>query len=128
MVVIDRYRKSPNKVEFFADPAQRMGARPNRKAVFARTTIYSDRDQIKKMSLGYSDEVTVFLNGQPLFTGRSAYHYRDPGFLGIMDVEDDSVYLNLKRGRNEIVLSVAEYYGGWGFICRIDDPQGVKLE
>lgn len=128
MVVIDRYRKGPNKVEFFTDPSQRVGARPNRKVVFARTTLYSDRDQIKRMSLGYSDEVTLFLNGQPVFTGRSAYHYRDPGFLGIMDVEDDSVYLNLKKGRNEIVLSVAEYFGGWGFICRLDDLQGVKLE
>ena len=128
MVVIDRYRRGPNKGQFFTDPSERLGARPGRKVVLARTTIYSDRDQIKKMSLGYSDEVTVFLNGQPMFTGRSAYHYRDPGFLGIMDVEDDSVYLNLKKGRNEIVLSVAEYFGGWGFICRIDDPQGVKLE
>ena len=128
MVVIDRYRRGPNKGQFFTGPSERLGARPGRKVVLARTTIYSDRDQIKKMSLGYSDEVTVFLNGQPMFTGRSAYHYRDPGFLGIMDVEDDSVYLNLKKGRNEIVLSVAEYFGGWGFICRIDDPQGVKLE
>jgi hypothetical protein len=128
MVVIDRYRRGPDKLVSFSNPAQRVGARPERKVVFARTTVYSDRDQIKKMSLGYSDEATVFLNGRALFTGRSAYRYRDPGFLGIMDVEDDSVYLNLKKGRNELVLAVAEYFGGWGFICRVDDPQGLKLE
>jgi hypothetical protein len=45
-----------------------------------------------------------------------------------MDVEDDSVYLNLKKGRNEIVLAVAEYFGGWGFICRIDEPQGLTFD
>jgi hypothetical protein len=73
MVVIDRYRRSPSRGGVFSDPSQRVGARPGRKVVFARTTVYSDRDQLKKMSLGYSDEVTVFLNGQPLFTGRSAY-------------------------------------------------------
>jgi hypothetical protein len=128
MVVVDRYRRGPSVLLSFSDPAHRVGARTERKVVFARATIYSDRDQIKKMSLGYSDEVTVFLNGQPTFTGRSAYRYRDPGFLGIMDVEDDSVYLNLKKGRNEIVLALAEYFGGWGFICRLDDPQGIKLE
>lgn len=128
MVVIDRYRRSPDKGGVFNDPAKRVGARPERKAVFARATLYSDRDQLKKMSLGYSDEVTVFLNGRPLFTGRSAYRYRDPGFLGIMDVEDDSIYLGLKKGRNDIVLGVAEYFGGWGFICRIDDPRGVRFE
>lgn len=128
MIVIDRYRRGPNKGQSFSDPSQRTGARPGRKVIFARTTIYSDSDQVKKMSLGYSDEVVLFLNGQPLFSGRSAYRYRNPGFLGIMNVEDDSVYLKLRKGRNEVVLSVAEYFGGWGFICRIDDPQGIKLE
>lgn len=128
MVVIDRYRRSPSIVRFFAEPSERVGKREGRKVVFARATIYSDRDQIKRMSLGYSDEITVALNGKPVFTGRSAFRYRDPGFLGIMDVEDDAVYLDLKKGRNEIVLALADYFGGWGFICRIDDLQGVKLD
>lgn len=128
MVVIDRYRKGAGVIQFFAAPGSRVGKRPGRKGVFARTTVYSDRDQVKKMSLGYSDEVTLFLNSQPVFTGRSAFRFRDPGFLGIMDVEDDTVYLNLRKGKNEIVLGVAEYFGGWGFICRFDDIQGVRLE
>lgn len=127
MVVIDRYRRGAGVVQFFATPDARIGKRPGRKGVFARTMVYSDRNQIKKMSLGYSDEVTVFLNSQPLFTGRSAFRFRDPGFLGIMDVENDTVYLNLRKGSNEIVLGVAEYFGGWGFICRLDDTQGIRF-
>lgn len=128
MVVIDRYRRSPGIVRFFAEPSERVGKREGRKVVFARTVIYSDRDQVTKMNIGYSDEVTVFLNSKPVFTGLSAFRYRDPGFLGVMDVENDAVYLDLKRGRNEIVLSLADYFGGWGFICRIDDTRGVKLD
>ena len=128
MLVINRYRTSAAKVPFFSDPSERTGKREGRRAVFARATIYSDSNQIKKMSLGYSDEVTVFLNSKPVFTGKSAFRFRDPGFLGIMDVEDDAVYLNLKKGRNEIVLGLADYFGGWGFISRIDDPRGIKLE
>ena len=128
MVVIDRYRRSPSIVRFFAEPSERVGKREGRKVVFARTVIYSDRDQVTKMNIGYSDEVTVFLNSKPVFTGLSAFRYRDPGFLGIMDVENDAVYLDLKRGRNEIVLAVADYFGGWGFICRLDDTRGVKLD
>jgi hypothetical protein len=128
MVVIDRYRRSPGIVRFFAEPSERTGKREGRKAVFARTTIYSDRDQVTKMSLGYSDEITLFLNAKPVFTGFSAFRYRDPGFLGIMDVENDAVYLDLKKGRNEIVLALADYFGGWGFICRIDDTRGIKLD
>ena len=127
MVVIDRYRRSPSIVRFFSDPSERTGKRQGRKVVFARTTIYSERDQIRRMSLGYSDEVTVFLNSRPVFTGKSAFRFRDPGFLGIMDVENDAVYLNLKKGRNEVVLAVADYFGGWGFICRIDEMRGIKI-
>jgi len=127
MVVIDRYRRSPGIVRFFAEPSERTGKREGRKVVFARTALSSDRAQIKRMSVGYSDEVTVFLNGRPVFTGKSAFRFRDPGFLGIMDVENDAVYLDLKKGRNEIVLAVADYFGGWGFICRMDDMRGIKL-
>ena len=128
MVVIDRYRRSPSIVRFFAEPAERTGRREGRKFVYARAVIHSEREQVKRMSLGYSDEATVFLNSRPVFSGRSAFRYRDPGFLGIMDVENDAVYLDLKRGRNELVLAVADYFGGWGFITRLDDTEGIRLE
>lgn len=128
MVVIDRYRRSPSIVRFFAEPGERTGKREGRKVVYARAVIHSERDQVKRMSFGYSDEATVFLNSKPIFTGRSAFRYRDPGFLGIMDVENDAAYLDLKRGRNELLLAVADYFGGWGFIARIDDMSGVRLE
>jgi len=126
MVVINRYRRSPDIVPDFSTLANRTGNRTGRKVVFARTTVASDRDQIKKLAIGYSDEITVFLNGKPVFHGNSAFRFRDPSSLGIMDVENDAVYLNLKKGRNEIVLAVSEYFGGWGFICRMDDVPGQK--
>src|SRR4030095_14941039 len=103
MVVIDRYRKSPSVVPLFLKPTERTGKREGRKVVFARAVVYSDRDQKKRMSFGYSDEATVFLNSEPVFTGKSAFRFRDPGFLGIMNVENDAVYLDLKKGRNEIL-------------------------
>ena len=31
--------------------------------VLARTTIQSDKDQVKKLIFGYSDEVSIFLRG-----------------------------------------------------------------
>jgi hypothetical protein len=64
---------------------------------------------------------------KPIFTGKSAFRFRDPGFLGIMDVENDAVYLDLKKGRNEIVLGVADFFGGWGFVCRVDDLLGIDI-
>jgi hypothetical protein len=76
---------------------------------------------VKKLYIGYSDDVTVFLNGNVLFRGRSAQNFRDPAFLGIVDSENDAVYLPLRQGRNELILAVSELGGGWGFICRLTD-------
>ena len=91
--------------------------------VYARTRIDSERDQTKKLYLGYSDDVSVFLNGAILYRGRSAQNFRDPGFLGIVNPENDAVYLPLKKGRNELMLAVSELGGGWGFICRLEDME-----
>ena len=91
------------------------------KVLYARTTINSDRDQVKKLEIGYSDEVSVFLNGKILYRGRSAQSFRDPGFLGIVNPENDAVYLPLKKGSNELILALSELGGGWGFICRLVD-------
>src|SRR5437773_10239964 len=92
---------------------------------YARTTIDSDPDQLNELNGGYSDDVSVFLNDEILYRGRSAQRVRDPGFLGIVNPENDAVYLPLKHGRNELMLAVSELTGGWGVICRFDNMEGV---
>jgi len=74
-----------------------------------------------KFSLGYSDDVTVFLNGKPWFSGISGYKSRDPSFVGAVGLYD-TVYLPLQKGLNEIFLIVTESFGGWGFMGRTDPP------
>ena len=76
---------------------------------------------MKILTIGYSDDVSVFLNGRILFRGRSAQNFRDPGFLGIVNPENDAVFLPLRRGGNDLTLAVSELGGGWGFICRLAD-------
>jgi hypothetical protein len=123
-VVIYRYREAPHpRVTFQGDFSKRLEPQPGMKVVYARTSIDSDRDQVKKLFIGYSDDVSVFLNGKVLWRGRSTQGFRDPGFLGIVNPENDAVYLPLKKGSNELVLAVSELGGGWGFICRWADPQ-----
>ncbi|MGC2111163.1 MAG: hypothetical protein WA655_16725 [Candidatus Korobacteraceae bacterium] len=119
-VVLYRYREAPHPVVTFqTDFSTRLQPQPGMKVLYARTTIESDRDQVKKLYIGYSDDVSVFLNGQILYRGRSAQGFRDPGFLGIVNPENDAVYLPLKKGSNELMLAVSELGGGWGFICRL---------
>jgi len=122
LVVIYRYREAPHlRVSFANDFSKRLEPQPGIKLVYARTSIDSDREQVKKLYLGYSDDVSVFLNGRILFRGRSAQNFRDPGFLGIVNPENDTVYLPLKKGSNELVLALSELGDGWGFICRVVD-------
>jgi hypothetical protein len=123
-VVIYRYREAPHlRVSFANDFSKRLEPQPGTKLVYARTTIDSDRDQVKRLYIGYSDEVSVFLNGKILFRGRSAQNFRDPGFLGIVNPENDAVYLPLRNGSNELMLAVSELGGGWGFICRLAEME-----
>jgi len=119
-VVLYRYLEAPHpRVTFQGDFSKRLEPQPGMKVVYARTRIDSDRDQVKKLYIGYSDDVSVFLNGRILYRGRSAQGFRDPGFLGIVNPENDAVYLPLKKGNNELMLAVSELGGGWGFICRL---------
>jgi hypothetical protein len=122
-VVLYRYLDAPHpRVTFQEDFSTRLDPQPGTKVVYAKTIIESEREQVRKLALGYSDEVSVFLNGRILFRGRSAQNFRDPGFLGIMDPEDDAIYLPLRKGRNELMLAVSELGGGWGFVGRLGDP------
>src|SRR5258705_5948069 len=126
-VVIYRYREAPHlRVSFANDFSKRLELQPGTKVVYARTNIDSERDQLKRLYLGYSDEVSVFLNGKILFRGRSAQNFRDPGFLGIVNAENDAIYLPLKKGSNELLLAVSELGGGWGFVGRLMDMEESK--
>jgi hypothetical protein len=121
-VVINRYRDAPHpRVSFQGDFSKRLEPQPGMRVVYARSTLNADRDQVKRLSLGYSDDIHVFLNGKILYRGRSAQGFRDPGFLGIVNPENDTLYLPLKQGTNELVLAVSELGGGWGFIARLEN-------
>ena len=124
IVVVNRFREAPHpRVSFATDFAKRLEPQPGMRVVYARTRIDSDRAQTKRLSIGYSDDVSVFLNGRILWRGRSAQNFRDPAFLGIVDADNDAVYLPLQQGSNELVLALSELGGGWGFVCRLSDVE-----
>jgi hypothetical protein len=66
-VVVYRYREAPHpRVSFASDFTKRLEPQPGMRVVYAKTRIESDRDEVKKLLIGYSDDVSVFLNGQIL--------------------------------------------------------------
>ena len=100
------------------------GGRPN--YAILRTFIDADRDRRVRMNFGYSDAATIFLNERPLFSGNSAFVSRNIAYGGWISF-NDAVFLDLKKGRNELVAVVAEDFGGWGFQARLDETEGIRL-
>ena len=99
---------------------------PRSSYVLVKTLIRSEKEQVKKLTFGYSDRIAIFLNGKVLFEGNSTFLSRDPEFLGIVGLHD-AVFLDLERGDNELVLMVLEYFGGWGYVCQLEDLEGIEL-
>lgn len=91
--------------------------------VVAKTTLTSSGDRLVKAGVGYSDEVTVFMNGRPLFAGTTGWESRAPEYAAFVDARFESVWLPLRAGENELTLVVADDQRfGWGFAVVLDDP------
>jgi len=95
--------------------------------VFAKITINSERDQIKQFDFGYSDRVVAILNGEPIYRGNNKWRSRDYRYLGTIGLFD-SIYLNLKKGENTLLMAVSEDFGGWLITGRFANKSGVKIK
>ncbi len=100
---------------------------PSANTVFAKVTIQSTKDQMKLFEFGYSDRVTVILNGEAIYKGNNQFRSRDYRYLGTIGLFD-AVYLPLKRGENVLLLAVSESFGGWGVMGKFADYENISLE
>lgn len=101
-----------------------------------RANVHSERDQVKQVSLAYLRMVTVFVNGQPVFSGKNLYNTpserKSPD--GRLGLENGHFELPLKRGDNQIVVALrsntpemGDHYG-YGFRFHIDDASGLSSD
>jgi hypothetical protein len=89
---------------------------------FARTTIATEKAKTAVLELGYSDDVSVFLNGEVVYSGINGFESRHPEYMGFVKPQFEIVHLKLRAGKNEIVLAVTDDQRfGWGFIARVRD-------
>jgi hypothetical protein len=94
--------------------------------VFAKIEIESDKNQIKLFHFGYSDRVIAILNGKPIYKGNNGWRTRDYRYLGTIGLFD-AVYLNLKKGKNELLMAVSESFGGWLITGKFDNKKGITI-
>lgn len=116
-----------------ANVARVHGIDGNKNTVFARTTIISDREQIKPLEFGFSDRIKLYLNDQSIYNGKDDFGSRDYRFMGTIGYYDE-IYLPLKKGKNELWLAVSEgpfvqgrTVGGWGVEARFKDLEGISI-
>ena len=102
---------------------------PNRAVAWLKTTITSDRKQTKKVEIGWTRELWVFVNGKLVYADKNLFEVE--GARKFPDarcsLENGAATLPLEAGENEIAVALANNFFGWGMMLRVTDPEGVRL-
>jgi hypothetical protein len=121
------WKKLASENNGLANLARIQGLEKDKDTTFAKLTIQSDSEQIKKVKFGFSDAVKVYFNDRLIYGGSDLYESRDYRFLGTVGLFDE-LYLPLKKGDNELWFAVSENFGGWGIKAMFDDMSGIKFK
>ncbi|MFN0177716.1 MAG: hypothetical protein ACKVZ0_02880 [Gemmatimonadales bacterium] len=101
--------------------------KPERTTVLTRFRVEAARAGWYRMRLGFSDEVTVFVAGRPLFAANAAYSYDRPRQEGLITLDQATAFLPLTAGSNEVVIAVTDVFGGWGVWAALDPTDGLAV-
>ncbi|MEM1360015.1 MAG: hypothetical protein AAGF89_17540, partial [Bacteroidota bacterium] len=108
--------------------SRKLGATPrgDRRLVWLKTTITASKEQVRKLDFGFSDEVWIYLNGQPFYVDKNLYNTPQmKGPRGRCSLENSRLELPLQEGENEILIGVSNFFFGWGVVARLDDVEGL---
>ena len=100
-----------------------------RRLVWVKTNIHSSKEQIRKLSLGFSDEVWVMIDGQLLYVDKNYYMQpiiKQPN--GRCSLENTTFEVPLKQGDNELMIGVGGFFFGWGIVARWDSLDNLIIE
>ena len=85
-------------------------------AAVLRLVVPADRDTVRRLDLGFSDEYLLFVNGRPVAGGEAAYRFDNPRGDGVIHVGQSVAFLPLRRGENEVLIVLKDVFGGWAII------------
>ena len=102
---------------------------PNRAVAWLKTTMTSDRKQTKRVDIGWTRELWVFVNGKLVYADKNLFEVE--GARKFPDarcsLENGGAMLPLEPGENEIAVALANDFFGWGMVLRVTDPEGIRL-
>lgn len=105
-------------------------------SAFAKTYIYSPKDQKVRMWLGFDSNARIWLNGKMVYKG---IYWSTCQFYGRKMVDQVAAALNLKKGWNEFIMQVTgrqqgpdwqtgeQLAGTWGFSVRFCDIKNQEV-
>lgn len=105
------------------------GESKEKRFIWLKTTIHSATAQTRQLSLGFSDEVTVLINGRDLYVDKNTYGSpisKTPD--GRCSLENSAFNVPLKAGDNELLIGLSNDFYGWGIIARFDKVDGLDIE
>nr|WP_295925537.1 hypothetical protein [uncultured Dyadobacter sp.] len=108
---------------------RKFGMSKERRIIWMKVNVNSKTDQKKKMAMGFSDDVWVFLNGRYLYVDKNTFGspiMKEPA--GRCSIENTSFVVPLKAGKNELLVALANDFYGWALIARLEDMDGITLE
>ena len=102
---------------------------PNRAVAWLKTTMTSDSKQTKKVDIGWTRELWVFVNGKRVYADKNLFDQEGARKFpdGRCSLENGAATLPLEAGDNEVAVAIANNFFGWGLMLRLADPEGVHL-
>jgi hypothetical protein len=100
-----------------------------RALAWLKASIKSDKPQTKKIQLGWTREVWVFLNGKLVYADKNFFESDTERKFpdGRCSLDNATLTLSLEAGDNEVAIAIANNYFGWGVMLRVVEPDGVHL-
>jgi hypothetical protein len=123
----DSVRWTPLAVESngVANLGRVIAKKPGTHFAVARFEVAAGQAATKLLKVGYSDVARVYVNGALLFQGDNRQYSHDPGFLGIVGL-NETLAVALRRGDNEIAFVIEETSGGWAAEAQFVDRDGLQ--
>ncbi len=113
---------------------------PSPSLAWLKTEVAAAAPMRRTLQVGFAEEAWVFLNGQLVYSGRNEYFPPETRLSpdGRLEPDNASILLDLRQGRNEIILAVGNDWRshkgpfepshyGWAAEARFDQIEGLDL-
>ncbi len=113
---------------------------PSPSLAWLKTEVTANAPMRRTLQVGFAEEVWVFFNGQLVYSGRNTYYPPETRLTpeGRLEPDNASIPLDLREGRNEIILAVGNDWRsgkgplepshyGWAAEARFTQIEGLDL-